>query len=212
MNDSEQKTSHETGIKQVSPYVWTWSVFNEEKKMNFNGWYVQCDGETALIDPPEPNDHVFQLLGVRGIPDNILLTNKHHTRFAESFREEFDCPIWIHEYDEQLMDIPVDRVFQDGDVLSCGLRVINLHHGKTNGESAFYLKKERPTMIVGDAVIGHPTGFLSMLPDQKFEDPALAKMGLNRLLEFPFDMLLVGDGESILTGAHQTLKNFLSDA
>ena len=199
-------------MKQLSPYIWTWSVFNEEKKMNFNGWYIQCDGETVVIDPPEPDDHVFQLIQVRGAPDAVLLTNKHHTRFAEAFREAYDCPIWVHEYDEQLMETPVDRTFQDNDILSCGLRVVNLHHGKTNGESGFYLEKERSTMILGDAVIGHPTGFLSMLPPEKFEDPAMAKVGLNRLLEYDFDMLLLGDGDSILTNAHQTLKNFLSDA
>lgn len=199
-------------MKQISPYVWSWSVFNDEKKMNFNGWYIQCDGETVVIDPPEPNDNVFQLMEVRGTPDAVLLTNKHHTRFSEAFREVYDCPIWIHEFDEQLMDIPIDRTFSDDDFLLCGLRAINLHHGKTNGETAFYLSKERSAMIVGDAILGHPKGFLSMLPDEKFEDPAMARHGLNKLLEFPFDMLLVGDGEPILSNAHTILKNFLTDA
>lgn len=199
-------------MKQISPHIWTWSEFNQERQMNFNGWYLQFEDETVLIDPPTPNDNVTQFIKARGAPDSILLTNRHHTRASEFFREAYDCPIWIHEQDEGMMEIAADRTFDQGDVLSCGLRVLHLNHGKTKGESAFIFSNKPSAIFVGDAVIGHPQGSLSMLSPDKFADPLQAKLEVNRLLEFPFDLLLLGDGEPILKDGYNILRNFLTQA
>lgn len=199
-------------MKQISPHIWSWSTFDPDRALFFNGWYVQHGDETVVIDPPKPDDNLLQFIHARGRPDSVLLTNKHHTRYSEFFRETFDCPIWIHEEDEHLMEIPVDRTFKDGDILSCGLVAIQLQNGKTRGETALWFKEDPAAMFVGDAVIGKPEGGLSMLPDEKFENPREAKLELNRLLERPFDMLLLGDGQPILEGGYEVLKTFLTQA
>ncbi|MBT5471582.1 MAG: hypothetical protein HOK41_13345, partial [Nitrospina sp.] len=79
---------------------------------------------------------------------------------------------------------------------------------KSPGESAFFLK-ERGIMIVGDALIGKVPGKLNMLPPDKYRAPALAKKGLNKLLDHEFESLLLGDGESILKNAKEAVKIFL---
>ena len=96
----------------------------------------------------------------------------------------------------------------DGDALPCGLISIKLENQKSPGESAFFLK-ERGVMIVGDALIGKVPGKLNMLPPDKYKDPELAKKGLNKLLDFEFQSLLVGDGVSILKDAKKEVKSFL---
>jgi hypothetical protein len=65
-------------------------------------------------------------------------------------------------------------------------------------------------MIVGDALIGKQPGSVSMLPPEKYTDPAKARDGLRRLLKYNFDSLLVGDGASILSGAKPVVETALN--
>ncbi|MBC8296332.1 MAG: hypothetical protein H8E55_11105 [Pelagibacterales bacterium] len=64
-------------------------------------------------------------------------------------------------------------------------------------------------MIVRDALIGKAPATLNMLPSDKYRAPVLAKKGLNRILDFDFESLLVGDGESILKNAKEAVKVLL---
>ena len=85
-----------------------------------------------------------------------------------------------------------------------------LLHQKSPGESAFYLEK-RKILILGDALIGHPPGKLSLLPGVKYQDYRKAHVGLRRLFILSFDALLVGDGQSILTGGQEALEQFFDE-
>ena len=64
-------------------------------------------------------------------------------------------------------------------------------------------------MILGDALIGKIPGKLNMLPHDKYRDPKLAKRGLNKLLDYEFESLLLGDGVSILKNGKEAVKIFL---
>ena len=64
-------------------------------------------------------------------------------------------------------------------------------------------------MIVGDALIGKPPGAVSLLPSEKYANISKAREGLQRLLKYNFDSLLVGDGVSILTGAKAVVEHAL---
>jgi hypothetical protein len=64
-------------------------------------------------------------------------------------------------------------------------------------------------LIVGDALIGKPAGAVSMLAADKYADAAKAKEGLQRLLKYQFESLLVGDGTSILAAAKQPVERLL---
>src|SRR5205085_9547260 len=98
------------------------------------------------------------------------------------------------------MEIVPDKTFRDGELLPGGIWVIHLGDMKSPGESVLFLERGKGCLIVGDAVIGKPAGQLNLLPADKFADAAKARDSLKRLLKYQFDMVLVGDGASILTG------------
>ena len=81
--------------------------------------------------------------------------------------------------------------------------------GKSPGEVAFHWP-ERRLLIVGDAIIGNPAGHCSLLRDKVLDDPARLRSSVEALLALDFDTLLLGDGASILVGAHQRLEELVA--
>ncbi len=198
-------------MKRIVTGIWTWSVHSAEKRLDFNGHLVANDEGCVLIDPPEIGGEGRKMADSLGPPEAILITNRHHTRDAKDAVERWRCPVYIHEEDAEGIAIgtrPV-RTYRDGDLLPGGLRVVTLEAHKTPGESAL-LCPASDACIVGDAVIGDPAGSLRMLPDDKFADPARARRALRRLLDHPFDALLLGDGVSIPQGGRRVLEGFLA--
>ena len=51
-----------SALKKISPNLYQWSEFSVEKKLNFNGYYLICDGESVIIDPPVLADDDLQNL------------------------------------------------------------------------------------------------------------------------------------------------------
>ena len=76
-------------MKEIVPGIWSWSVFNPEKKLNFNGWYVVTEREAVVVDPPTPSSSVLEFIVKTKRPVAVLLTNKHPTRAGEVFRRTF---------------------------------------------------------------------------------------------------------------------------
>ena len=197
-------------MREIVPGVWTWSVLNEARGMNFNGWYVRKGEEAVIIDPPPPPDELLHAVEKWRRPVAILLTNKHHTRASEEIRRELACPLWVPEDDKPLMEISADRTYRNGDNLPCDLKAITVRDNKTPGESAFLYQGPVRALIVGDAVLGSPAGSLSMLPPEKFKNIDKARAGLSAFLEHDFEALLLGDGEPIVKGGRKTLEAFVT--
>ena len=196
-------------MQQILPDVWTWSVFSEEKKLDFNGHLIRGSAETVLVDPPsmEPGD----LSGLAGEdrPFHILLTNKDHLRDAVRCRDELHAQLWIHEADADLLGVPADVTFGDGQDLPGGLRAIQVPDNKSPGEAALYMERHDGVLIVGDALIGDPAGRLRLLPEQKYADLSRTRRGLRVLLKPEYEVLLLGDGSSIREKAQSTVRRFL---
>lgn len=196
-------------MKKIRQQLYTWGAFNEEKQLNFNGLYLRALAHRAvLIDPPPMGDEDLAEVESFGAPKKIYLTNKHHTRASADYRKRWGSELFVHEDDAPLMEIPPDGTFSDGELLEDELEAIRLPDAKTPGECAFFWKKNG-VLIIGDALIGKPPGGLSLLPDEKFKDPQRAKAGLSVLRGLSYDVLLVGDGDSILTGAKEVVESFL---
>jgi hypothetical protein len=138
----------------------------------------------------------------------ILLTNVHHERECDEMRKIFGVPVLINEKDDAGLERKADKTFADEDTLPCEIKTINFENQKSPGESAFFFK-DRGIMILGDALIGEIPGKLNMLPHDKYRDPKLPKRGLNKLLDYKFKSLLLGDGESILKNAKEAVEIFL---
>lgn len=201
-------------LQEMAPGLVRWSEFNEERQLNFNGYYLSAKGESVLIDPPAPDDDGLKELKDRVKKNThaplkaILLTNVHHDRASLSMKDLFNVPIYIHEGDEQGLEFDPDYTFKDGDTLPCGLKVIHLKNQKSPGESAFYLAGQKK-LFVGDALISKTPGQLTQLPPDKFKDIAKAKESLKVLMDYDFEDLLLGDGEPIQGGAKRKLQEFL---
>jgi len=203
-------------MKEIIPGIFTWHEFSKEKQLNFNGYLLIGEGESVLIDPPGMSEKSCALMEslVKKNSNNplntILLTNVHHERACDEFRRIFGAKIWINENDGSGLEGEADQTFKDGDRLPCGLVAINIKNQKSPGESALFLE-ERGVMIVGDALIGKVPGKVNMLPPDKYRDPVIAKKRLNKILDYDFDILLVGDGEPILKNAKEAVKIFFEN-
>lgn len=81
--------------------------------------------------------------------------------------------------------------------------------GKSPGEIALFWQ-ERNLLIAGDAVIGNPPGRCSLLPEKVMDDPAQLKRSLAKLLSLEFDMILMGDGVSILSHGKDRLTELVA--
>lgn len=196
-------------MRELLDGIRVWSVWNEDRQLDFNGYLVELGGQRVAIDPVSPGPEDEQALAAAGL-DLVIVTNRDHRRAAPALRERAGARLLAPELDAPLLDVPVDGTFRDGELLGGALRVVHLPDQKSPGESALYWA-ERRVLFLGDALWGKPPGGLTMLPPAKYADPARARASLRRLLELEVDAVLVGDGTPILTGGGAALRAFLSD-
>lgn len=187
--------------------IHTWSVFSEEKQLDFNGYHVVVGDNVSLVDPPPLTGPQVDAIRALGVPTQIILTNKDHRRGAVEAAAAFKAKIAIHHLDAGVVDCEVDRMFEDGDTVG-GLEVVQIADAKSRGECALYWR-DRKVLFVGDSLIGKPPGQLSLLPVPKIADPARATAGVAPLANLDIEMVLVGDGVSILQGGQDALHAFL---
>ena len=193
-------------MKQLLPGIWQWSWFSEEKQLDFNGLFLHVGEHKIVIDPPPMTAEASTLIRRQGQIDYIIVTNRDHAREASAYQADFRCQLQVPESDAPQMDLKATRTFKDGELLPGGSWVVHLQNQKSPGESALFLQQGKGILSVGDALIGKPSGSLSLLPAEKYVDAGKAKEGLRRLLKYNFDAILVGDGASILTGAKQAVE------
>lgn len=196
-------------MKRILPRIWEWSWFSEEKGLTFNGHLLAIGEHRILVDPPIMDAATLHEIQTGGPIDYIVITNRDHEREADTYRQAFQCRIMVPEDDAADMTLQPDKTYKDGELLPGGVWVVQLADQKSRGESALFLEHGQGTMIVGDALLGIPDGSLSLLPPEKYADLSKARLGLQRLLKFPFDSLLVGDGTSILDNAKPVLRTLL---
>jgi len=196
-------------MKQILPGIWQWSWFSDEKQFNFNGLLLAIGEHKILVDPPPMSGEASATVRRHAPIDYILITNRDHLREASTYQREFGCQLYLPEADVTLMETKPTKTYKDGELLPGGIWAVQLKDQKSPGESALFIDRGRGIMIVGDALIGRPPGAVGLLPAEKYADIEKAKEGLGRLLKYNFDSLLVGDGDSILTGAKQQVAQLL---
>ncbi len=197
-------------LKAILPNIWQWSWFSEEKQLDFNGVLLSIGEHRILVDPPPFTVDDKAQLRRMGRPDYIVITNRDHAREAGEYQREFGCQLYLPDGDAPQMELKPSRTYKDGELLPGGIWAVHLHDQKSPGECALFFQQQgKGRLIVGDALIGKPAGSLSMLPADKYADVAKAKEGLRRLLKYEFDVLLVGDGASILSDAKTAVARLL---
>ena len=101
-----------------------------------------------------------------------------------------------------------DQALPDG--LGQAFEVRWLHGGKSPAEAALYLVPQR-ALLFGDLVRSHESGRLRMLPDDKLSDPARARSDVRTLRDLNLEAILLGDGDSLFTGARSAWLDFLRE-
>jgi glyoxylase-like metal-dependent hydrolase (beta-lactamase superfamily II) len=197
-------------MKEIYPRIYTWSWLSPKHGYNFNGYALKGEDGLIVIDPPfvseDELDHILEL----GTPEYIILTNKDHERIAYEFRDRYAAKIYVNEMDSAFLKSSPDLTFRDRDTLPGNLKVINIPNNKSPGESALLLSRDKGVLFIGDAIIGWPKGEFSMLPVEKYKNSQMAKESIRVLLDFDFETVLVGDGESVLEDGKGAVKRFLS--
>jgi glyoxylase-like metal-dependent hydrolase (beta-lactamase superfamily II) len=148
----------------------------------------------------------------------IVLTNRDHVRDVELFRTRFGAHL-VAGADEvsQLAPIAIDEAVREGDLIAGALRVIHLP-GKSPDEIGLYFdpthhgvsREMGGILLLGDAIIGNPPGALSLIPEPKLDDPSKLKRSLRKLLDLDFDVMLLCDGQPVLSCGKVKVSEFLN--
>lgn len=197
-------------MKEIIQGIFTWSWLSPKHGYNFNGYAVYREDGLILIDPAIMDQSVFRKLTELGNPEVILLTNKDHERIACELRSRLGAKIYINEKDSLFLKEKPDENFEEGETLPGGFKAINVPDNKSPGETALLLNEGKGILLIGDALIGWPEGEFSLLPRVKYIDPEKAKDSIRVLLDYNFDTVLVGDGESVLNGGKEAIRRFLN--
>jgi len=198
-------------MNEIIKDVYIWSVFSEEKQLNFNGYFISAQHPlfgNVVIDPPPVSDMDLAHMETLGSVQHILITNRNHIRWSNELREEFDAEIRMNSADAQTEDMISNHSFNDGEMLAGFLKAIVIPDNKSPGETALYWE-EKKILFLGDALIGKPSGEVSLLPPGKYTDLEKARAGIKVLDPLNFNSVLMGDGEPILTGGKKAIVKFL---
>jgi glyoxylase-like metal-dependent hydrolase (beta-lactamase superfamily II) len=192
-------------MRELAPGILAWSRFSQAHGYDFNGTLILDPSGNLCVDPVEPSDEERERLVAEGV-ERVLLTNRNHTRAANLVRELTGASVEIHASDADHarkqgvgIDSTLEATARVGPFTLVGVP------GKSPGEVALH-DPARGLLIVGDALIGNPPGALSLLPDRVVDDPARLRASVRRLLDLEFDMLIVGDGVWLPSGAREALS------
>jgi glyoxylase-like metal-dependent hydrolase (beta-lactamase superfamily II) len=195
-------------MREILPDIFTWPWFSEPHGYNFNGYLIRHPVGNLCIDPVEPTEENLEEIARHGV-SRILLTNRNHSRAANKVKARTGARTAIH-----LADAPHARGqgAQLDDELHVGDRigplVVVAVPGKSPGEVALHWPQRR-ILIVGDAIVGNPPGSCKLLPEKVMDDPSKLRSSVRVLLTLDFDTLLPGDGEPILKGAKERLRELV---
>jgi len=197
-------------MKQLSlDNFYSWSVFSEQRQIDFSGHLWVRDEGNVVIDPVAISESDLAQLMQLGGASLIVATNRDHARMTVFFKEQTGAEIVAHEDDAGSFSFVIDRTVVDGQELVPGMEVVHLAHGKSPGEIALVWPELRAA-FVSDLVWGGPAGSLSFLPDDFLADPPRAALALRKLLAYPLiETILVGDGDSIFGNGRERLLECL---
>ncbi len=196
-------------MHELLPDVLSWARFSEPHGYDFNGTLLLNAEGNLCVDPVDPSEEVLDRLAKEGV-EQILITNRNHTRAANRVRERTGARIVIHPADAAYARDQGTAIDADLDVgQRAGPFTVVGVPGKSPGEIALH-DPARRLLVVGDAVIGNPPGRLSLLRERVMDDPARLRASVRSLLELDFDALMVGDGVPIREGGRERLRELVA--
>jgi len=176
------------------PDLFTWSAYQPQHRLDFNGFLWTRPGGNVLVDPlplgPGDVEHLAELGGVAA----IVLTNSAHLRGARELAAASGARLLGPRGEREGFPVRCDGWLADGDEPFAGLVVRELQGSKTPGELALVL--EHTTAVFGDLVRSQAADALVLLPETKLRDTRQAVESVRRVraLHPGIAHVLVGDG------------------
>ena len=192
-------------MQEIQPGLLHWTAYRDTIRQVVHSYLHVSSG--TLIDPMEPLEGLEAVSRV----ERIVLTNRHHYRHSDRFREAFGCPVLCHEAGlHEFTDRDVEG-FRWGDELAPGVTALEvgvlcpeetaLHVGGT-------------ALAFADALIRGRHGELAFVPDWLLgDDPDAVRRGLRERFralseEVEFDAILLAHGEPVKAGGRSALRTF----
>lgn len=190
------------------PDLFGWSVFNEDRNIDFHSVvWVRAEGN-VVIDPLPLSDHDEAHLKSLGDVAWIVVTNSDHVRVSQRLAETTGAQLMGPAKEADNFPVECTRWLTDGDEVVPGMTALELEGSKTPGELAILV--EGTTLITGDLIRAHEGGALCLLPDKKLSDKDKAIASLRRLVLLPeLEALLPGDGWPVFRDAKSVLQELL---
>jgi hypothetical protein len=167
--------------------------------------------ERVVIDPLLPAEGL-SWFEAHGVPEHVLLTNRHHDRHAWRLRDAFGCAVHcvrsgLHELEGRG---PVEA-FDFGDELPGGVIAYEVDVICPD-ETALFVPAHRALACADGVVRFSGKDELGFVPDELMDDPEGTKAGLRdayrRLLDLDFDHLLLAHGEPVVASGNEVLRAF----
>jgi len=192
------------------PNLFGWSVFNEDRNIDFHSVvWVRPEGN-VVIDPLPLSDHDEAHLRELGGVAWIVVTNSDHVRDSMRLAENTGAQLMGPSQEANNFPVACTRWLSDGDEVMPGMSALELEGSKTPGELALLI--EGATLITGDLIRAHEGGALCLLPEEKLSDKQKAIASVQRLALLPeLEALLPGDGWPVFRDAKFLLQELLMD-
>jgi len=196
-------------MNEIAPGIFHWKAFHENIRTDVSSYFLAESG--TLLDPMEPAEGLDWFDGRS--PERVVLTNRHHYRHSDRFRERFDLPVacneaGLHEFE----DGPQVDGFSIGDEVAPGVTAHEFG-AIAPDDTALHIATAPGFLAFADGIVNYRK--LSFVPDFLMDDPEKVKRGVyqdsGRLLELDFDGLLFAHGEPMVGGGKDALRAFVAE-
>ena len=183
-------------------------------RIELESYVLNCKEGVVIVDAgwdDEALEKIYKEIGSMGKTlEDIklcLISHRHgdHIGPLPKLRETTNAQIMAHEEEvsdiEKAKEIILDKGLKDGEILPfCGgIQIVHVP-GHTKGNICLYLE-DHNLMLANDTIFGNEDGNLIPPPERYCTDVQLAKKGIERLLDYDFDVLLIAHGKNILKDA-----------
>jgi hypothetical protein len=197
-------------LEEIGPGIHHWKAKHPKIGIEVSSYYLEPSH--GLLDPLLPGEGI-EWFRSHPAPQRIILTNRHHYRDSDEFREEFGCPVLcsengLHEFEGG----PEVEGFAFGDELAEGVTAHEVG-AICPDETALHIEAGEGFLAIADGLINY--GGVGFVPDNLLGDDAEeVKGGLSdsyhRLLDLEFAGVLFAHGDPIPRGGKQALGEFLA--
>jgi glyoxylase-like metal-dependent hydrolase (beta-lactamase superfamily II) len=189
-------------VRDVAPGLWIWRLSHPGWKPG-QGWApivtstcVESRGETIVLDPLAPPDgEVWRRLDARP-PTAFVVLKPDHVRDVDAFVRRYRARAFGPDvfFRDDVPETVLEPIYP-GSQLPGGL--VALHDGRGRNETPLWLPEQR-TIVFADALQASD-GEFRVWATPWHEERALP--ALRKLLELPFERVIVSHGEPVHTRA-----------